>query len=349
MKRTVCILLVMILLLAIFTGCGNTANTETTTEGTTMAQKDNYTPDSTLRILMVGNSFCYYYVEELYDMLMMNRPAGVDEVEVYNLYYSGCRLDQHLDWFNGKDVQYYQLFKTDKKGRQNLAPISKWTLEMALAQGNWDYISYQGRIKARDYNVVEDAELEQYEKDTAAMAKPILDHFHKMFPHTQLLWHRTWVSENLYRGDYGENEAEEYDRNMQAVCEYMCNVFDAENGYDMKMVNTGAAWTEVRSLNAAMAESLFPVGGLCARLGWNDYDGEVMHSGDGRHDGDIGGGQLLNAYMWYMTITGDADLSEVIDYKPVYKSGSTDYTMSDELVAMLQQAAVTTFASMADQ
>ena len=136
---------------------------------------------------------------------------------------------------------------------------------------------------------------------------------------------------------------------MQAVCEYMCNEFDTDKDYDLKMVNSGAAWTEARSLNAAKAESLFPVGGLCARLGWNDYDGEVMHSGDGRHEGDIGGGQLLNAYMWYMTITGDAALSEVIDYKPVYKSGSTEYHLSNEVVEMLQQAAVTTFASMADQ
>ena len=39
-----------------------------------MAQKDDYTPDSTLRILMVGNSFCYYYVEELYELLMENPP-----------------------------------------------------------------------------------------------------------------------------------------------------------------------------------------------------------------------------------------------------------------------------------
>ncbi len=44
-------------------GCGNAANSNTSTEGTNTMQEDNYKPDSTLRILMVGNSFCYYYVE----------------------------------------------------------------------------------------------------------------------------------------------------------------------------------------------------------------------------------------------------------------------------------------------
>ena len=317
--------------------------------------------DDVLRVLMIGNSFCYYYVEELYDMLMMNRPAGVDEVEVYNLYYSGRSLSTHLKkWQDG--VGDYQLFRTDKNGRQNLAPFSKWSLEMALAQTNWDYISIQGRVSVTgddtEYDKVEEKDLEAYAKNIGDYAKPLLDHFHKMFPHAQLLWHRTWATENKIRDTINGKEYADgikynylkYDKNMQAVCEYMCNDFDTDKDYDLKMVNSGAAWTEARSLNAAKAESLFPNnGGLSARLGDKKYDGTVENSGDGQHEGDIGGGQLLNAYIWYMTITGDADLSEVIDYRPVYKSGSTEYHLSEELVAMLQQAAITTYASMAAQ
>ena len=70
MKKVISILLIMLLLVTLFAGCGNSANnqnTQSTTEETTMAPADDYKPDSTLRILMVGNSFCYYYVEELYD------------------------------------------------------------------------------------------------------------------------------------------------------------------------------------------------------------------------------------------------------------------------------------------
>ena len=94
MKKVFSVILVMLLLATLFAGCGNTASTQTT-EGTTMAPADNYKPDSTLRLLMVGNSGCYYYVEELYDLLMENPPEGIEAVEVYNLYYSGCSMSQH--------------------------------------------------------------------------------------------------------------------------------------------------------------------------------------------------------------------------------------------------------------
>ena len=45
--------------------------------------------------------------------------------------------------------------------------------------------------------------------------------------------------------------------------------------------------------------------------------------------------QLLNAYMWYMTITGDGDLTDN-NFKP-------DYEMSDGLWNMLKQAAMTIY------
>ena len=70
-------------------------------------------------------------------------------------------------------------------------------------------------------------------------------------------------------------------------------------------------------------------------LARNTYGDKRPGSGDGQHDGDIGGGQLINAYMWYMTITGDGDLTDN-NYKP-------DYEMSDDLWNMLKQATMTIY------
>jgi hypothetical protein len=306
--------------------------------------------DDVLRILMVGNSYCYYYVEELYALLMENLPDGVNAVEIYNLYYSTRSLSSHLKKWQSGAAGDYQLFKVNERGRQELAPMGKWSLEMALAHGNWDYISLQGRVSVTDddteYDEVEDQNLEAYAKNIGDYAEPLLDRFHEMFPDTQLLWHRTWASENRVRSN--ATKAAKYDKNMQAVCEYMCNEFDKDKPYDLKMVNTGAAWTEARSLNADEEESLFPYGGLCAMLARNSYDTDVPYSGDGTHDGDIGGGQLLNAYMWYMTITGDSELSDS-QYEPVYVAGSKQFSLSPELIALLQEAAETTYASMQNQ
>ena len=52
-------------------------------------QKSDPKEDDTLNLLMIGNSGCYYYVEELYAIA---KAAGV-KMKVCNLYYSGCKLD----------------------------------------------------------------------------------------------------------------------------------------------------------------------------------------------------------------------------------------------------------------
>ena len=90
-------------------------------------------------------------------------------------------------------------------------------------------------------------------------------------------------------------------------------------------------------------KDLLPFGGLCARLGWEDYaltlgyeEGEKPNSGDGYHDGDIGGAQLINAYTWYETLTGK-DCRETT-YRPVYNRDGVTYTLSEELVKIFQEA-----------
>jgi len=118
-----------------------------------MQQAGHPSMDDTLRILMVGNSFCYYYVEELYGLLMANPDPnrGYNAVQIYNLYYTGCTLTRHYDWWiNGGSE--YQLYKTDAAGRNELPPSKEWTLEAALAHAPWDYISLQGTVKGGNYS-----------------------------------------------------------------------------------------------------------------------------------------------------------------------------------------------------
>ena len=341
MKKVLCILLSMILLATVFSGCGNTASTQIT-EGTTVAQEDNYKPDSTLRILMVGNSFCYYYVEELYELPMENPPAGIDAVEIYNLYYSGCSLTMHQTWWI-KNESNYDFFKVDANGRANLNNVyKKWSLEQALAWAEWDYISLQGTVVNGSYMNLDKREYTR--TMIAETAAPLLARFHELHPNAQLLWHRTWYSEVGRVGSdgyvYTVEGGPKYNDGMQDICDYMTEEFDLDKPYDLKQVNTGAAWTEARRLNETL--DLLPYGGLCARLNYNKFGDNRANSGDGYHDGDIDGAQLLNAYIWYMTITGNTDLT-ASKYMPVYKQDAIEYPLSSELVDMLKTAAMTTF------
>ena len=337
MKKILCFILAVLMTAGVFAGCGKTTEeTQTTTEGTTV-EKDHFTPDATMRILMVGNSFCYYYVEELYELLMENPPEGIEEVEIYNLYYSGCNLTQHYTWWM-KGEANYDLFRVTKNGRENMNMVNKkWSLEQALAWAQWDYISLQGSVVNASY--MNPDKRESTRDGIAETAEPLLARFHELHPNAQLLWHRTWYSEiGRVSGDYIYTEADgpRYNAGMQEICDYMTEVFDQDKPYDLIQVNSGAAWTEARKLNETL--DLLPYGGLCARLNFNKFGDNRPNSGDGYHDGDIGGGQLLNAYMWYMTLTGNTDLT-ASKYVPEYMF----VPLSAELVTMLKTAAMTAF------
>ena len=299
--------------------------------------------DKTLSILMVGNSFCYYYVEELYGLLMANPDSnrGYENVEIVNVYYSGCNLVQHHTWWvNGESK--YDVYRTNEEGRKKLTPPAgeKWNLEDSLKLGDWDYISLQGasgEVKYASYTAEQNVEI------IAPYATPLLARFHELFPDAQLLWHRTWPFEEgrvsgstIYDADLNAR----YNVGMQATCDYMCEVFDQDKPYDLKIVNSGAAWVNAREANAQLETSLIPQGGLCARIGiYNNknypYHPENHNIGDGYHDGDIGGGQFVNACVWYETLTGQSVLENT--YKPTKANGH--YELSDAFVELLRTAA----------
>ena len=298
--------------------------------------------DNTLSILMVGNSFCYYYVEELYGMLMANPDPnrGYEKVQVWNLYYSGCRLDQHLNWWRSGTANY-QLYKTDENGRIEMEPSKQWSLENALRQGKWDYISLQGTVQGASY--ISNSTSELCALITAA-AEPLLNYFHEEHPYAQLLWHRTWPYEiGRISGSttYTEEMLEKYNEGIQAACDYITTEFDKDKDYDLIQVNSGAAWPIARAENAKLETSLIPVeGGLCARLGVRNektfpYFPLNPNAGDGYHEGDIGGGQFLNACVWYETITGQSCLDN--PYKPDKTNGK--YELSDEFAQLIRNAA----------
>ena len=139
MKRKLSMMTALLLAVSLlFSACGNAAgNAHTeTTEGlpVNIMQKSDPTADDTINVLMIGSSFCYYYVEELYGML---KAAGI-EAHVYNVYYSGCRLERHWNWWKNGEANY-ELFITNAQGRKRITQGA--SLEYCLTQENWDVIS----------------------------------------------------------------------------------------------------------------------------------------------------------------------------------------------------------------
>ena len=266
--------------------------------------------DGVINVLMVGSSFCYYYVQELY---ALGQAAGID-IRVCNLYYSGCPLEKHYTWWAGGNSNY-QYYETYHDGRKLTSNVS---LEWGLAQQDWDFISLQESSSRSFENYPNHAE------NTRNYWEPLLDYFIEQFPDAQVLWHQPWTYQVVH-GKAGTTYTPELQQSNQDKIEYFCKAICDnynKNGETLvQRVNTGTAWQIMRNT--------YDYDFLTCRLGKTNDDG-TAHGGDGYHDGDIGGGQLLNACVWFEIITGKSCVGNT--YIPEY---STTATLSDALLAEL--------------
>ena len=303
-KRTISLLLAVIALCTILVSCGKAPDTPTTTEATTpmnIMQKTDPAQDDSLNILMIGSSFCYYYVEELYGMLTA---AGYKNVNVCNVYQSGCPLESHWQWWKSGEANYYY-YTTNENGRNEVYPAN---LEYCLKQRNWDVISLQ-----ESSSRVRNSGVQAHVALTRTYLTDLWGYLKEQFPMARHMWHQTWAYQIGYdRGGYKMESSAQQDTDTQSMKEYSIAVC---NEYDLERINSGEAWQIVRQ------------GGydnLCARMAVNSGEGDYYH------EGDIGGGQYLNACVWFEIITGQSCIGNT--YRP-------NYALDEALIPTLQEAA----------
>ncbi len=271
---------------------------------------------SVMNVLMIGNSYCYYYVEELYEMA---KAAGID-MRVCNVYAGGCPLEKHYTWWK-KGESHYQYFETFNSNQIKAEPVD---LEWCLRQRDWDVISLQlGGDTMRKYTADQVLEL------TRGYRTALYGYLKERFPKARFFFHQTWTYEightkpdGFVMKDLAQQIA--HTENVRQMGRGICR----EDRVDC--INTGDAW----ELYRAFCDEKGIPHNLCARLG----TGNPLHSGDGTHDGDVGGGQYLNACVWYEILTG-LDCREN-PYVPVYFYEGKEYGLNEGVhVTDLQNAA----------
>lgn len=304
MKRLFCILLVVMLL--VLCGCNATPQ-ETTASTETVNSGPNPKEDDVMNILMVGNSFCYYYVEELYGIA---KAAGID-MRVCNVYYSGCTLEMHYNWWKNGESNY-SFYVTDENGRNETEGCN---LEYCFQQGDWDVISFQEACGFKTADQLQN--IDTFVAESKIYRDALIGRARELFPKAEIYWHAPWSFEIGYENKStgkvmdSREKQEIADRFVEELSRRVCQE------QNLKRIPTGAAWKLVRH------DPLID-GTLCMRLGVNN------DLGDYYHDGDIGGGQYLNACVWFETLTGQSCIGNT--WRP-------DYELSEEKIAVLQQAA----------
>lgn len=248
----------------------------------------------TMNILMVGNSFCYYYPDELFGLA---KEAGI-EMNICNVYYSGCPISKHYEWWKNGESNY-QFFIYNEHGRRK---IDKCDLETCLSAYEWDVISIQdgsssyrkggvsGAVSAREPGLTE-----------------LLKLFRERAPEADLYWHHTWVVQvGFDRNGYSMVNTSQQNEEYKDKCVLTRS---AVKKHGLGVIPSGEAWQIARA---------------------DERIGDTLCMADCQHDGEEGGGQYLNACVWFEVLTARSCIGN--PFRP-------PYDLSEEKVAALQEAA----------
>ena len=269
--------------------------------------------DGIMNILLIGNSYSYYWCDELYGMLAA---AGHEDAKVYNVYYSGCSFDKHWNWLVNRENNY-QLFCNDKNGRKKEDGVG---MTYCLSRQNWDVISFQQSGK---YVYGTNGSEENLRNSVAEHLPLLYKYVHDRYPEAKYYWLQSWVHE-IGEGSKGLATLEQ----QKAVTSWHRNVAKEVCGkYGFVRVPCGDAWEAVRH------DPMIREGGFT--LTTRVQKGKQID--DLSHDGDMGGGQYLNACVWFETLTGQSCVGN--SFRPEYVLDGKDVSLSEQKITLLQNAA----------
>lgn len=298
----------LVMAAALLGGCGAPGGSNTPSEPAPTEdpfknsfQKSDPAEDDTLYILMTAASFSYYYVEELYGMF---EAAGI-KAKVCDMYKGSTGLDKCYEyWKAGENC--FQLRVMDENGLKVQEAVN---MDYCLRAYNWDLISFQdGSASFRT------TPAQQTLVRTRPYLQEMTDYVRKLLPKTKLYMQQVWAYDiGFDRFGFKMESREQQEEMHQRSRDY---TLAACEEFQLSRVPSGDAW--------AIARQSAVVGNLCARLAENNGEGDYYH------DGDIGGGQYLNACVWFETLTGQSCIGNT--YRP-------DYALSEDLITVLQNAA----------
>ena len=270
-----------------------------------------------LKILMIGNSFCLSFTEELYALA---EEAGKD-VYIANLYYGGCSVEKHWKSLTGQwNTVYNGFYITDTLGYSKHGTILN--INDAIDFKDWDIITLQQHFDVQR-TLTYDAAVES----CTPYVENLYNYLGEKFPDAKLYWHQTWAYEVGYkypanRDDDPTNDVPDVDvPDVEIQNRQRDVIIEASNWisqtYQVDQIPCGSAWANARA-NPSITED------PC--------------KDDNCHDGTVEGGQYLNACTWFETLFGESCVGS--QWLP------SDYTLDATLAAELQKAAHQAVADM---
>jgi len=179
-----------------------------------------------IRILCVGNSFSWDAVEQ--ELVPLCEEKGV-QVEVHNLYYGGCSLEQHAQFMLQDTAAYSHRVCTNAVPRLLKDTIS---LKQALRDGIYDFISFQ---QASHDSGIRDT----YEP----WLSMLIDTVRAYQPQAQLLWMQTWS----YSRDATHPAYPRYHNDQREMYDSIVACLQIPRSHQLPLIPCGAAIQKARA------------------------------------------------------------------------------------------------------
>lgn len=262
-----------------------------------------------MKILMIGSSYCFYFCDELYAIAHAD---GV-ELKVANLYINGGLIKQHYEQITANEPIYWYIVN-DENGRNRQM---EFKLQDALAAEDWDVVTNQESYHP-GYGITDP----NANAETCYYAKRMIDYCKERFPKAKQYWQAVWAKEVGFLGPpTAENRAN--------------NFANVEEVYQVRTKEKQTFCYEVIRDNSEQVCRENHVNSIPTGLAWqiareDPRVGDNMCMADKTHDGEEGGGQYLNACVWYEVLTGNSCIGNT--WRP-------EYALPEEKLLAIQQCA----------
>jgi len=286
MKRFFALLLSVLMLLGMFSGCQKAP--EATAEPTE-APGPTQSPEEqeVLRIFVIGNSHTNDATNLLYEVFHAESPD--QKVMVGNMYYSGCPIVKHVTFAKGNSPEY-RYMKNDNGIWNN---TEAFTLSAALKEQAWDVVV----LHEMNTRATQDSNW------TNTNLQELIDYVKtNTYYNTDFIWHLPWANpvdpvffELTYDPQPPGTWVEQYQNNSDMNYDKMLTqLVEMSQKYVMTNENVTAAIPAGPAIHYANN-----------KLDQTDPD---LYR-DYTHLSDFG--MLLCAYTWYASIMGLEEITEV--------------------------------------
>ncbi len=285
MKRFLAFLLSVTLLFGLC-ACGGTTNQPD--ESTQNVSADPTLPENpeTLKVLTLGHSLA---VDSGHMLALIAAAEGYSGLKVGTLYYSGCRLSQHVNFLTNNEA-VYDLYLSDSSNPAPPTIMSDVTMKDALRFDAWDVIVMQdGAWEAAEDDKYKDGNLEKVQDYVNE---------NKLNPNAVFAWHMYWVYPT--------------DTELQAM--HPNQPSPVTEGYLNYGNDRATAFASVTSCvknniipNKTFA-ALIPTG-TAIENAHSSYMGDWDLYRDYAHATDYG--RVIAGYVWYCTLLGIDHLDDI--------------------------------------